>query len=90
MLAEHAGAAAGHETGFWGVCDGVYQPLVGIYRYAPLRQVFSAGSTNASVRSFLKQLHPQEVELSPAHTADVDTWEQARALGFDSPQWSSY
>ena len=90
LLAEHAGAAAGHETGFWGICDGVYQPLVGIYRYAPLRQVFSAGSTNASVRSFLKQLHPQEVELSPAHTADVDTWEQARALGFDSPQGSSY
>lgn len=76
--------------GFWGVSEGVFQPLMGIYRFEPLRQVFASGTTNASVRSFLKRLNPAAVELDPAHTADIDTWDQARSLGFDRPQWSTY
>lgn len=88
----HRCARTAPETinGFWGISGGVYQPLVGIYRYAPLREVFAVGSTNASVRSFLKRLHPETVELAPEHTADVDTWEQAAALGFNNPQWHTY
>ena len=77
-------------AGFWGVSEGIYQPLVGIYRFEAIRSVFSAGTTNASVRSFLRRLNPAAVEMSAADTADVDTWEQAQALGYTTSLWSSY
>lgn len=76
--------------GFWGVSEGIYQPLVGIYRFEAIRSVFSAGTTDASVRSFLRRLNPAAVEMSAADTADVDTWEQAQALGYTTSLWSSY
>lgn len=76
--------------GFWGVAEGVYQPLVGIYRFEAIRSVFSTGTTDASVRSFLRRLNPVAVEMSAADTADVDTWEQAQALGYTTSLWSSY
>lgn len=76
--------------GFWGVSDGIYQPLVGIYRFEAIRSVFSTGTTDASVRSFLRRLNPAAVEMSAADTADVDTWEQAQALGYTTSLWSSY
>lgn len=77
-------------AGFWGVAEGIYQPLVGIYRFEAIRSVFSAGTTNASVRSFLRRLNPTAVQMSAADTADVDTWEQAQALGYTTSLWSSY
>lgn len=77
-------------AGFWGVSEGIYQPLVGIYRFEAIRSVFSAGTTNASVRSFLRRLNPTAVQMSAADTADVDTWEQAQALGYTTSLWSSY
>ena len=76
--------------GFWGVSEGIYQPLVGIYRFEAIRSVFSTGTTNASVRSFLRRLNPVAVQMSAADTADVDTWEQAQALGYTTSLWSSY
>ena len=77
-------------AGFWGVSEGIYQPLVGIYRFEAIRSVFSTGTTDASVRSFLRRLNPAVVEMSAADTADVDTWEQAQALGYTTSLWSSY
>lgn len=77
-------------AGFWGVAEGIYQPLVGIYRFEAIRSVFSTGTTDASVRSFLRRLSPVAVEMSAADTADVDTWEQAQALGYTTSLWSSY
>lgn len=77
-------------AGFWGVAEGIYQPLVGIYRFDAIRSVFSTGTTDASVRSFLRRLNPAAVEMSAADTADVDTWEQAQALGYTTSLWSSY
>ena len=83
---------AGSEAsaGFWGVAEGIYQPLVGIYRFDSIRSVFSTGTTDASVRSFLRRLNPMAVQMSAADTADVDTWEQAQALGYTTSLWSSY
>ena len=85
-------APAGSEAseGFWGVSGGIYQPLVGIYRFEAIRSVFSTGTTDASVRSFLRRLNPVAVQMSAADTADVDTWEQAQALGYTTSLWSSY
>lgn len=77
-------------AGFWGVAEGIYQPLVGIYRFDAIRSVFSTGTTDASVRSFLRRLNPMAVQMSAADTADVDTWEQAQALGYTTSLWSSY
>ena len=77
-------------AGFWGVAEGIYQPLVGIYRFDAIRSVFSTGTTDASVRSFLRRLSPVAVQMSAADTADVDTWEQAQALGYTTSLWSSY
>ena len=85
-------ATAGSESsaGFWGVAEGIYQPLVGIYRFEAIRSVFSTGTTDASVRSFLRRLNPVAVQMSAADTADVDTWEQAQTLGYTTSLWSSY
>lgn len=77
-------------AGFWGVAEGIYQPLVGIYRFDAVRSVFSTGTTDASVRSFLRRLNPVAVQMSAADTADVDTWEQAQSLGYTTSLWSSY
>lgn len=77
-------------AGFWGVSEGTYQPLVGIYRFEAIRSVFSTGTTDASVRSFLRRLNPVAVQMSAADTADVDTWEQAQALGYTTSLWSTY
>ena len=39
---------------------------------------------------FLRRLNPVAVQMSAADTADVDTWEQAQALGYTTSLWSSY
>lgn len=82
-LVSAAAEAQEHQLGFWGLAEGIYQPLLGIYRTDALVPAFSGDTANASVRRFLAPLNPQPVELAPAHARDVDTWEQARASGFD-------
>ena len=39
---------------------------------------------------FLRRLNPAAVQMSATDTADVDTWEQAQALGYTTSLWSSY
>ena len=41
-----------HHLPVLGVAEGIYQPLVGIYRFEAIRSVFSTGTTDASVHSF--------------------------------------
>lgn len=77
--------ASSATQGFMGVSAGIQQPLAGIYRYQPLQEVFSQDTANQSVRKFLNQLSPLPCELPDHSTADVDTWDAARELGFTRP-----
>ncbi|MDV2979581.1 molybdenum cofactor guanylyltransferase [Pseudarthrobacter oxydans] len=66
--------------------DGVLQPLAGIYRTAGLiksaAELSSRGALiNGSVRSLLATLEVQPVTVPAGSTADVDTWDDAAALG---------
>lgn len=74
--------------------DGRLQPLAGFYRTAALQKSADllAGQdalTNGSVRSMLASLDLQLVTVPAGSTADVDTWDDAAALGITagpSPQ----
>ncbi len=66
--------------------DGTLQPLAGIYRTAGLiksaAELSSRGALiNGSVRSLLASLEVQPVTVPAGSTADVDTWDDAAALG---------
>lgn len=66
--------------------DGSLQPLAGFYRTAGLRksaaELSSRGALiNGSVRSLLASLEVQPVTVPAGSTADVDTWDDAAALG---------
>jgi molybdopterin-guanine dinucleotide biosynthesis protein A len=66
--------------------DGTLQPLAGIYRTAGLKkaaaELASRGTLiNGSVRSLLASLEVQPVTVPAGSTADVDTWDDAAALG---------
>ena len=66
--------------------DGRLQPLAGFYRTAALKtsaaQLSSRGALiNGSVRSLLASLEVQPVTVPAGSTADVDTWDDAAALG---------
>jgi molybdopterin-guanine dinucleotide biosynthesis protein A len=66
--------------------DGRLQPLAGFYRTAALKraagELSSRGALiNASVRSLLASLEVQPVTVPAGSTADVDTWDDAAALG---------
>ena len=66
--------------------DGTLQPLAGIYRTAGLKKaaegLASRGTLiNGSVRSLLASLEVQPVTVPAGSTADVDTWDDAAALG---------
>ncbi len=68
--------------------DGRKQPLLGAYRTAALERevgVASEGSglTNSSVFRLLARLNVLDVEVPAGSTDDVDTWEDAAALGID-------
>ena len=68
--------------------DGRLQPLAGFYSTAALRtaaqDLSSRGALiNASVRSLLASLDVQPVTVPAGSTADVDTWDDAAALGID-------
>lgn len=81
-LTNAAASAVPEALGFWGVADGTFQPLLGIYRTDQLAQAFAGDTANASVRRFLAPLSPQPVQLASELTADVDTWQQAQASGY--------
>ncbi len=66
--------------------DGRKQPLAGFYGTAVLqRSVADAagrgGLENASVFALLARLDVREVRVPPGSTDDVDTWDDASALG---------
>ncbi|MGY3318305.1 molybdenum cofactor guanylyltransferase [Arthrobacter sp. TE12232] len=66
--------------------DGRKQPLVGFYGTAALQRSAAdaarAGSLeNASVFALLARLDVREVRVPPGSTDDVDTWDDASALG---------
>ena len=66
--------------------EGRIQPLVGFYRTSGLRSAVqklegSGNLVNASVRALLASLDVQLVMVPAASTADVDTWDDAAALG---------
>ncbi|WP_346926366.1 NTP transferase domain-containing protein [uncultured Arthrobacter sp.] len=73
--------------------DGRHQPLVGLYGTAALqRRVTEAGQRgaleNASVFALLASLEVREVNVPRGSTDDVDTWEDASALGVTVPPGS--
>lgn len=70
--------------------EGRTQPLVGLYGTAALeRAVADAARRNAleggSVFSLLASLELREVPAPPGSTDDVDTWDDAAALGASTP-----
>ena len=69
-----------------GTPEGRAQPLAGFYRTAGLKQAVHdlaarGALINGSVRSLLASLDVQLVTVPAASTADVDTWDDAAALG---------
>lgn len=82
LLLEAAASAPEQLSGYWAVAEGIAQPLLGIYRATSLAPAFEGETANASVRRFLSPLAPAELELPAELTADVDTWEAARAAGY--------
>ncbi|MBM7051865.1 molybdenum cofactor guanylyltransferase [Rothia sp. ZJ1223] len=80
-----AAAQADHQVGFMGQAGGVLQPLAGIYHTHQLVEALKGEMDNKSVRSALRTLNPEIIELPARSIDDVDTWEQARTSGFDQP-----
>ena len=71
--------------------DGSLQPLVGFYSTAALQRsvqdLASRGAlTNGSVRTLLASLDVQLVTVPAGSTEDVDTWDDAAALGVASQE----
>ncbi len=68
--------------------DGRKQPLLGIYRVSALRREVQAaeeqgGLANAAVFRLLARLDLLAVPVPAGSTDDVDTWDDAAALGVD-------
>jgi molybdopterin-guanine dinucleotide biosynthesis protein A len=94
----HSGASfrqPGHDAGSDGVMavspDGRRQPLVGFYSTTALRRsvqdLASRGAlTNGSVTALLASLDVQLVTVPAGSTDDVDTWDDAAALGVASQE----
>lgn len=66
--------------------DGTDQPLAGFYNTAELKKSAAALAAverlaNGSVRALLASLDVQPVTVPAGSTADVDTWDDAAALG---------
>lgn len=69
-----------------GTPGGRIQPLAGFYRTTGLKKAVrdlaaNGGLINGSVRSLLASLDVRLVTVPAASTADVDTWDDAAALG---------
>lgn len=74
--------------------DGSLQPLVGFYSTAALQrsvtELSAKGSLiNGSVRALLASLDVQPVAVPAGSTTDVDTWDDAAALGVAGPDSGS-
>lgn len=70
--------------------DGRRQPLVGFYSTPELQRcaaelTASGRLTNASAKALLASLDVQLVAVPASSTADVDTWDDAAALGVAGP-----
>lgn len=71
--------------------DGRRQPLVGFYSTAALQRAAaeleaSGRLINGSVKALLASLDVQLVTVPAGSTADVDTWDDAAALGVAGPE----
>jgi molybdopterin-guanine dinucleotide biosynthesis protein A len=71
--------------------DGRRQPLAGFYRTAALRDAIDDASArnelnHGSVFALLARLDVQAVTVPAGSTDDVDTWDDAAALGVDGRQ----
>lgn len=87
LLAE---ASADTRASLVAVDDGRDQPLAALYRSADLAAsigaVLARGSAdNLSMRSLLATVRSRPVPVPRGTTYDVDTWNDARALGVDVP-----
>lgn len=84
LTAELAGCGA--ESGIMAVDDGRKQPLAGIYPLKALQSSVAAARQtdrlqNASVFSLLASVNIKECVVPVGLTADIDTWQDARAQG---------
>ena len=78
--------AGPHGDGYMAVADGRRQPLVGLYGTTALQRSADEAErrgtlTNASVCGLLASLEVREVTVPSGATDDVDTWDDASALG---------
>jgi molybdopterin-guanine dinucleotide biosynthesis protein A len=83
-------AAAGAPASLVAVDDGREQPLAALYRSDDLAAAIDAvlahgPADNLSMRSLLASVKTRPVPVPPGTTHDVDTWNDARALGVDVP-----
>jgi molybdopterin-guanine dinucleotide biosynthesis protein A len=81
-----AGAEGHHGAGIMAVAAGRRQPLVGLYDTAALQRSADGAARrgaleNASVFALVASLEVQEVIVPAGSTDDVDTWDDASALG---------
>ncbi|UVJ40418.1 molybdenum cofactor guanylyltransferase [Arthrobacter sp. CJ23] len=87
-------ASPGTEGAMAVSADGRKQPLLGLYSTAALEREIAAahgsgGLVNASVFGLLARLELLPVPVPSGSTDDVDTWEDAAALGIDGPRRTS-
>ncbi|AOT03524.1 molybdenum cofactor guanylyltransferase [Arthrobacter sp. U41] len=86
-----AAAEGAPEDGLAAVsADGRRQPLVGLYNTAALQRRTAEAAQrgaleNASVFALLARLEVREVNVPAGSTDDVDTWDDASALGVTRP-----
>ncbi|WP_225437535.1 molybdenum cofactor guanylyltransferase [Arthrobacter sedimenti] len=83
-------AAAGAPVSLVAVDGGREQPLAALYRSDDLATAIDAvlargPADNLSMRSLLASVKTRPVPVPPGTTHDVDTWNDARALGIDVP-----
>ncbi|WP_253908510.1 molybdenum cofactor guanylyltransferase [Arthrobacter sp. H41] len=68
--------------------EGRNQPLAALYRRDALETAVAdaaaaGGTANLSMKKLLARVRTREVPVPPGTTLDVDTWDDARALGVD-------
>ncbi|CAN7222143.1 NTP transferase domain-containing protein [Arthrobacter sp. LjRoot78] len=85
-MAEAGSGAAGYDGVMSASPDGRKQPLAGFYGTAALQRAVSelgesGGLTGASVFALLARLDVRTVTVPSGATDDVDTWDDATALG---------
>lgn len=68
---------------FVGSEAGRRQPLMSLVRFDAAVEAFRDAPAGSSVMSGMKRLDPTDVDLPAGASADIDTWEDAVALGFD-------